>query len=303
MNSSESRHPSSKMKRAAANRRMGDYSSKLLPVTPSALARRLFWHPFSLDTNCIERPECHDSFEKPGAHLFWVISGTGTLETQGHCHRLQPGNCVWFLDMMHPRIYKPDSGQKLVKRGLRFGGPGLERWHEELDSSKRAGFLVEDVSPFHYAYRETWQIVKRKATGWEWQVHLILNRVLGLLLSSRNLLSGERIDLPSPVVRVLNALAANPFYDWKVTDLVAVSGVSYSGLRSTFYKAYHQSLHHFLQTSRLDQARLLLSDRRLSIKQIAAQMHFSSEFYFSHFFKKLGGMSPTEFRKQLKIKS
>lgn len=291
------------MKRVTAPKKSGDCHSKFLPVNPSALARRLFWHPFSLDTNCIERPERHDSFEKPGAHLFWVISGTGTLETQGQCYRLQPANCVWFLDMMHPRTYSPDPGQKLIKRGMRFGGPGLERWHEELDGPKRAGFLVEDISPFHYAYREIWKIAKRKATGWEWQIHTVLTRLLGLLLLSRNLLSGERIDLPSPVVRVLNALAANPFYDWKVTDLVAIAGVSYSGLRSTFYKAHHQSLHHFLQHNRLDQARLLLSDQRLSIKQIAAQMHFSSEFYFSHFFKKLGGMSPTEFRKQLKTKN
>ena len=284
-------------------KRSSGRSSKLLTVNPSPLARRLLWHPYSIDTNCLKEPEHHESFEKPGVHLFWVVSGNGTLETQGHRYLLRPGNRVWFLDMMHPRTYSPEPGQRMTKRGMRFGGPGLERWHEELGDVQRAEFVLEDVTPLHYAYREIWQIVKRKAAGWEWQVHMILTRVLGLLLSSRNLLAAGHVELPAPVVRVLNALAANPFYDWKVRDLAAIAGVSYSGLRSIFYKVQHQSLHHFLQRSRFDQARLLLSDPRLSVKQIAGQLHFSSEFYFSHFFKKLGGMSPSEFRSQLKTKS
>jgi AraC-like DNA-binding protein len=275
---------------------------ELLPVSPSPLARRLLWHLFSLDTSCVEKPEHHESFEKPGVHLFWVLSGKGIMETQGHQYELRPGNCVWFVDMMYPRMYSPAPGEKIVKRGFRFGGPGLERWHEEFGGSKRAEFILEDVSTILYTYREISQILKRKATGWEWQVHMILTRILGFLLSSRNLLSSGRLELPPAIIRVLNALAANPFYDWKVTDLVSIAGVSYSGLRSTFYKAHHQSLHHFLQRNRLDQARLLLSDTRLSVKQIAAQMHFSSEFYFSHFFKKMGGMSPSEFRNRLKAK-
>jgi AraC family transcriptional regulator, transcriptional activator of pobA len=50
----------------------------------------------------------------------------------------------------------------------------------------------------------------------------------------------------------------------------------------------------------LDQARLLLADKRLSIKDIAGQLNFSSEFYFSHFFRHHTGMTPTEFRQHLK---
>ncbi len=285
------------------NKRARKYATKWLSVNPSPLTRRLLWHLFSLDTSCIEEPEHHKSFEKPGVHLFWVVSGNGTLETQGHHYHLRPGNCVWFLDMMLPRTYNPYPGQKLVKRGIRFGGPGLGLWQEEFGGPKGAEFVVRDLSRFHCAFSEIGQIVKRKTAGWEWPVHIILTRVLGVLLSSRNLLSVGHVDLPPPVIQVLKAVGANPFYDWRVTDLVALSGVSYSGLRSIFSKTYHESLHHFLQRNRFDQARLLLSNPRFSVKQIAEQLHFSSEFYFSHFFKSLAGMSPSDFRDQSKIKN
>jgi AraC-like DNA-binding protein len=47
---------------------------------------------------------------------------------------------------------------------------------------------------------------------------------------------------------------------------------------------------------------MLLADPGLSIKQVAEQMDFSSEFYFSHFFKRLKGMSPRSYREQQRLK-
>jgi AraC-like DNA-binding protein len=60
----------------------------------------------------------------------------------------------------------------------------------------------------------------------------------------------------------------------------------------------HENLHGFVQRRRLEHAQLLLSDPGLSVKQVAEQMDFSSEFYFSHFFKKLKGISPRAYREQ-----
>jgi len=51
---------------------------------------------------------------------------------------------------------------------------------------------------------------------------------------------------------------------------------------------------------RQDALRPLLADERLSVKDVAVQMSFSSEFYFSHFFRHHTGMTPSEFRQHLK---
>jgi len=117
---------------------------------------------------------------------------------------------------------------------------------------------------------------------------------------SRNLLDSPQAELPVPVVRVLNAISANPLRDWKAKELAMVGKVSYSGLRAAFKKSGHGTVHEHIQRARLDQARLLLADKRLSVKDVAGQLSFSSEFYFSHFFRHHTGMSPTDFRKHLK---
>jgi AraC-like DNA-binding protein len=41
---------------------------------------------------------------------------------------------------------------------------------------------------------------------------------------------------------------------------------------------------------------MLLADYSLTVKEVAERLNFSSEYYFSHFFRNAAGISPTEFR-------
>jgi AraC-like DNA-binding protein len=161
-------------------------------------------------------------------------------------------------------------------------------------------FTLDDARFPATLQSELLRLVRRKPTGWEWQVHLRITELLGMLLMTRNLLDSPHAELPEPVVRVLNAISANPSRDWKAKELAVVGKVSYSGLRAAFQKSGQGTVHEHIQRARLDQARLLLADKRLSIKDVSGQLNFSSEFYFSHFFRHHTGMTPTDFRQHLK---
>ena len=275
-------------------------TNNLIFVDPSPVARRLLWHLFSIGSRRLEQTDHHEKFEKPGAHLFWVQSGEGELEYKSRRFRLRRGSEVWIVDMNSPRTYIPTPGRHLTIAGFRFGGPGLEFWHEEMRDHENAEFTLDD---FRFASRmqsELLRLVRRQPAGWEWQVHMAITQLLGKMLMSRELLTSPHSELPTPVVRVLNAISANPARDWKAVELATVGKVSYSGLRAMFRSSGQGTIHQHIQRARLDQARLLLADKRLSIKDVAAQMSFSSEFYFSHFFRHHTGMTPTEFRQHLK---
>ncbi|MFO1487949.1 MAG: AraC family transcriptional regulator [Verrucomicrobiota bacterium] len=275
-------------------------SENLIFAEPSPIARRLLWHLFSIGSRRLTDPDRHESFEKPGAHLFWVQSGEGELEHETGRFALRPGKKVWLVDMVKPRTYVPTPKRHLTISGFRFGGPALEFWHEEIRGNENSEFVLDDFGFVRQTQNELLRLVRRKPTGWEWQVHVVITNMLGKLLMSRNLLTSPHSELPGPVVRVLNAIAANPLRDWKAKELATVGKVSYSGLRALFQKSGQGTVHEHIQRARLDQARLLLADRRLSIKDVATQLNFSSEFYFSQFFRHRSGMSPTQFRQHLK---
>jgi AraC-like DNA-binding protein len=165
---------------------------------------------------------------------------------------------------------------------------------------ENAEFSLDDLRFAAHKQNELLRLVRRKPVGWEWQVHLAITHLLGNLLMSRELLTSPHAELPPPVVRVLNAISTNPGRDWKALELAAVARISYSGLRALFHASGQGTIHQHIQRARLDQARLLLADKRLSIKDVSGQLNFSSEFYFSHFFRHNTGITPTEFRQHLK---
>ena len=275
-------------------------ADNLLFVDPSPVARRLLWHLFSIGSRRVSQPDRHERFEKPGAHFFWVQSGAGELEYKSSRSELKRGKSVWLVDMSKPRTYLPTPGKHLTITGFRFGGPGLEFWHEEIRDEENAEFMLDDFKFVTRTQSELLRLVRRRPTGWEWQVHLRITELLGKLLMARELLTSPHAELPAPVVRVLNAISANPLRDWKAKELAVIAKVSYSGLRAAFQKSGLGTIHEHIQRARLDQARLLLADKRLSIKDVSGQLNFSSEFYFSHFFRHHTGMTPTEFRQHLK---
>jgi AraC-like DNA-binding protein len=275
-------------------------SDNLIFEDPSPVARRLLWHLFSIGVRRISHLDRHERFEKPGAHLFWVQSGKGELEYKSSRFELKRGRNIWLLDMSKPRTYIPAPGQHLTIAGFRFGGPGLEFWHEEIRDEENAEFTIDDFRFVTRTQNELLRMVRRHPIGWEWQVHIRITEMLGKLLISRGLLVSPRVELPPPIVRVLNAISTNPLRDWKARELATIGKVSYSGLRALFQQSGQGTIHQNIQRARLDQARLLLADKRLSIKDIAAQLNFSSEFYFSHFFRHHTGITPTEFRQHLK---
>jgi AraC-like DNA-binding protein len=275
-------------------------ADNLVFVDPSPTARRLLWHLFSIGTRRVVQADRHEKFEKPGAHLFWVQSGEGELEYRSRRFHLRRGREVWLVDMNSPRTYIPQPGRHLAIAGFRFGGPGLEFWHEAMRDEENAEFAMDDLRFAATTQSELSRLVRRKPTGWEWQVHLSITNLLGKLLISRGLLTSPHAELPPPVVRVLNAIAANPARDWKAMELATVAKISYSGLRALFHSSGRGTIHQHIQRARLDQARLLLADKRLSIKDVSGQLNFSSEFYFSHFFRHHTGMTPTDFRQHLK---
>lgn len=292
--------PAAPLDPAASESTVAELSEHLTFVEPSPIARRLLWHLFSIGSRKITHADQHQRFEKPGAHLFWVQSGEGELEDETGKFALKRGKKVWLVDMSKPRTYIPAPRRHLTIVGFRFGGPGLEFWHEEIRAGKNSEFTLDDFGIVKRTQSELLRLVRRRPVGWEWQVHVFITNMLGKLLMSRELLVSPHAELPPPMVRVLNAISANPLRDWKARELAAVGKVSYSGLRALFQKSKQGTIHEHIQRARLDQARVLLADKRLSVKDVAAQLNFSSEFYFSHFFRHYTGMAPTEFRQHLK---
>lgn len=91
--------------------------------------------------------------------------------------------------------------------------------------------------------------------------------------------------------------------DGPLADIAAAMGESYDGFRKRFRSLARMSPARFRSVRCIDRACELMSDGGLSDKQIAARLGFCDEFYFSHRFSDVVGMSPRQFRASLPERS
>lgn len=85
-------------------------------------------------------------------------------------------------------------------------------------------------------------------------------------------------------------------------DDITLDTLSEYLLISSFYackvikKAFDKSFVDILSECRINQAKHLLSEKNISVKEVAYEVGFNSQHYFSKIFKKYTGKTPTEFK-------
>ena len=247
-----------------------------------------------------DEPETHPARDKAGLFLFWVVAGGGEFHSGRECWRLGRSPCCWLADMALRRTYIPTPGKRLVTAGLRFSGPGLDAWRDVLRPGEVRFSSMKAMGMISRTHARLNRLITRRPAGYEWAVHEVMTQMIGRLLEARKAWPKSDDDVPKPVSRVIDAVLKDASRGWRAAELAEIASVSYSGLRAMFRKAQQETLSDFLQRTRLDQSRLLLADDRLPVKEVARRLEFSSEFYFSQWFRRHTKTSPTAFRQMLR---
>ncbi len=125
---------------------------------------------------------------------------------------------------------------------------------------------------------------------------LFMNRLLALCPPERI----SKVGQPSFYIQdVLRYISENLNEKINATELSARFSVSRSKLDRDFRKFTGMTVHSYLDICRVNQAKYLLDRKReLTVGEVAAMCGFESESCFFHFFKKMMGKTPTEFKRE-----
>ena len=81
-------------------------------------------------------------------------------------------------------------------------------------------------------------------------------------------------------------------------ELAAATGTSYDRVSRRFRKDFGMPLKQFLAQELCRRAEGMLSENRLSIKEISESLGFENQFYFSRFFRKHMHTTPSDYRRR-----
>jgi AraC family transcriptional regulator of arabinose operon len=232
--------------------------------------------------------------------LFMTWGGSGRIVSEGQTFEMGPGK-VFMLEprVMHEYLCSPEAGR------WQFGwvhfwprhhwGPLME-WKQATSGLRVLPLEVADAEAGREAelWREMVGLTQRP--GWLAQMDAMARLEL-IFISLRSRIASDTEAIYDPrVEEAIAYLREHLQHPIGVKEMAGACGLSSSRFTELFRTATGSSPRDFLERERIFRARHLLSSTRLSIREVARQAGFESEFYFSTRFKKLSGRSPSVYR-------
>jgi len=219
-----------------------------------------------------------------GEHVYqarrgdWLAFGSNVLHGECCLSSRASYRLFWFM------LNKPYLGVHLTRYGRRRG-------YELIASARFDGVPVELRSGFGRLCGGSWS---RLVEARKRLIHLV-----GWCLDRLDAHSEGAAARPHPLVAEVKGILAESFEDPpSVVALAKQVGLSPNYLSNLFHRETGMTIRRFVETRRIEFARKLLLDPKLSVKQIAYASGFADPYHFSHAFRRVQGVSPTLYRRR-----
>ncbi len=103
------------------------------------------------------------------------------------------------------------------------------------------------------------------------------------------------------VNNILGFMSEHAYEKLSLTQIAGAVGVSKSGLSTIFKSRMGESVMNHFSKMKIDISKTMIREGKYNISQIASSLGFESIHLFSRTFKRITGMTPTEYGKSVKV--
>ena len=269
-----------------------------LLATPAEWQRDLFYSVVRAGHLKAGREHRIERETYPGHELIFCLRGRGWVRVAGRRHEVGSGQLVW-VNCHHGHAYGAAAGDPWELLWLRAEGRSLDRLAKMLQV--RAQPVLDGVDP-PTAVRCYERVFAHMCSTKPADAALgdaAMAELVALAFAARpSLLDAGAPELPAAVLRALERMRLYYHQPTKVAELAAMSGMSESHFSRMFKAAMGTSPIDWLRRERINQAKRRLIESDDAIKEIAQQVGYSDQFFFSKDFKKMTSLTPTQFRQR-----
>lgn len=236
--------------------------------------------------------------------IHYIHSGQGTFTSLGQDYQLGAGDS-FFIKPGKLVAYAADEQEPWHYNWIACKGKAISRFFDILGmTSKKPVISAAENASIPELFTQLQNTLKTHSDS----LNLNANGYMHLLVAQYcDLVSPHPISLPESIddmnrtvqhaVQYLTTQYAEPI----TIEMMAESmGYNRAYLSRIFKSAMQQSPVTFLLHLRLDKARRLIRERtELTLEQIASSVGFNDPLYFSKQFRRIYGMTPSDYRRQM----
>ena len=264
--------------------------------TPSAQAQGLFLYPlivghFQYLPGYCQRRSSLDSFL-----VMYMARGSCEVECGGRHFRAREGQVV-MLDCYAPHCYHTAGGWE--SEWLHFDGPCARGYFDAIlaggspvISLKNSYRFEKNLHLVYTQFRDAAHV--REAMLNNYIVNLLTELLVSREVANPNAQSAGIIE--DSIVYINDHLTQ----DLSLEDLAAQASLSPFYFSRLFKKETGFSPHQYILAARINNAKFLLHSTGESVKSICFTVGFASESSFCTAFKKVTGLTPSDYRTQVR---
>lgn len=266
----------------------------MMPAAPREATRLLYISKSRFGGDWHSTPHTHSCTE-----LFYCMRGMGQFNIGGTLHGVSTDDLV----IVNPQVEHTELS--LNANPLEYivlGVEGMEFLFNEKNESYALISCRDTREEILFLLKSLLREIDEHADGFETVCQDLLEVLLIRLVRANNF--SLRPSTPKRSNKECAAVKRylNENYTENITldQLAELAHVNKFYLVHSFNKEYGISPINYLIRRRIRESKYLLGNTDYSLSQISGLMGFSSSSYFSQSFRKLEGISPNEYRKQVR---
>lgn len=226
----------------------------------------------------------------------YIISGEGTVILDGKVYHAKAGD-IYMLPPGRDQLYYSDAANPWTKIWFNARGTLIDHLLELYDPQCMGIFPDaggrEYIEKIQDIGRNEDYLNREKQEKAAVVFHEFLQYLYGKFYVRKNNYSEE-------TVRLKEYIDKHFMQNIALKDLAEVVYLSESQVIRIFKKDLGVTPYEYILNLKMGQAKLLLRGTRLLVKEIAFQLGFCDEHYFSYVFKQKVGRTPGAYRKEMK---
>ncbi len=248
--------------------------------------------PLCVPLICQFHEEKNYCIRRRNTNLFcieYILSGTMHIVRNNQVFTAKPNDlCIIYGN--EPQLFYAEEGKPISKLSICVHGEFITqilRAYKVSDVVFQGvdckGYFLEllDYARDHGDYR-----------GICMQTAITIQKILMAVWQSGQ----AKEEIPEHIVQIKELLLSKIYEDFNIDDLSEILHMSKSHIIKYFKRYYHCTPYQYFISQKLDLAKMLLSNTQASVKDISLKLSFTNEHYFSYFFHKKLGVTPTEYR-------
>lgn len=269
-----------------------------LYATPADWQRDLFYSAIRAGHLRAGREHRIERETYPGHEFILCLAGEGWAQIGGQSHQILANQLLW-VNCRYPHAYGANLRDPWEVYWIRVEGRPLDRLATLMDIAQRP--VIEDISTTAACleFERIFQHMEAGRPSDAARVNAAVTALISIAFDSRlSKTDTIRPELPLPIQRAIEKMRLFYHTPIRVADLAALSDMSESHFSRMFKGCIGTSPIDWLRRERINQAKHRLIESQDPVKEIARQVGYSDQFFFSKDFKRMVKLTPSQFRNQ-----